>query len=38
MEIESLRKSYFDYVCTFKVDGKLPLMMELKRIHTGFVV
>lgn len=38
MEIETLRKSYFDYVGTFKVDGKLPPMMELKRIHTGFVV
>ena len=35
--MDKLRQLYFDYVDTFKVDGKLPPMMELKRIHTSFV-
>ena len=36
--MDKLRQLYFDYVDTFKVDGKLPPMMELKRIHTALVV
>ena len=38
MNIEELRKLYFDYVDTFKVEGALPKMMELKRHHTECVV
>jgi len=36
--LEKLRPLYFAYVDTFKVDGRLPPMMELKRIHTARVV
>ena len=36
--MKNLRELYFAYVDTFRVDGKLPLMMELKRIHTAKVV
>lgn len=38
MNLDCLRKSYFDYVDTFRVDGVLPPMMELKRLHTMKVV
>ena len=36
--MKNLRELYFAYVDTFRVDGELPLMMELKRIHTAKVV
>ena len=39
MEGDSLKKAYDAYVDTFRgQDGKLPAMMQLKRIHTAFVV
>lgn len=38
MNLERLRKSYFEYVDTFRMDGVLPPMMELKRFHTEKVV
>ena len=38
MDIERLHRLYDEYVEGFKVDGKLSPMMELKRIHTAFVV
>ena len=38
MDLEGLRREYDAYVDTFRVDGKLPPMMELKREHTAFVV
>ena len=37
--LEELTKLYDAYVDTFReADGKLPVMMRLKRAHTGFVV
>ena len=37
--LEELARLYDEYVDTFReVDGELPVMMRLKRIHTGFVV
>ena len=37
--LEELTKLYDAYVDTFReADGKLPVMMQLKRDHTGFVV
>ncbi len=33
-----MRELYAAYVDTFRVDGELPLMMELKRVHTAKVV
>ena len=37
--LEELTKLYDAYVDTFReADGKLPVMMQLKRAHTGFVV
>ena len=37
--LEELTKLYDAYVDTYReVDGKLPVMMQLKRAHTGFVV
>ena len=38
MDIEGLRRLYEGYADTFKADGRLPPMMELKRVHTAFVV
>ena len=38
MDLEGLRRRYEAYVDTFKVDGRLPPMMELKRVHTACVV
>jgi hypothetical protein len=38
MELERLHRLYDAYVEGFNVDGALPPMMELKRVHTGFVV
>ena len=38
MDLKRLHKLYDEYVDGFKVDGKLSPMMELKRIHTAFVV
>ena len=38
MDIEGLRRLYEGYADTFNVDGRLPPMMELKRVHTAFVV
>ena len=38
MDLERLRRLYNGYVDTFKVDGRLSPMMELKRVHTAFVV
>ena len=38
MDLEGLRRRYDAYVDTFKVAGKLPPMMELKRVHTACVV
>jgi len=38
MDIKRLHGLYDEYVDGFRVDGKLPPMMELKRIHTAFVV
>ena len=37
--LEELARLYDEYVDTFReVDGELPVMMRLKRVHTGFVV
>ena len=37
--LEELTRLYDAYVDTFReADGELPVMMRLKRIHTGFVV
>ena len=37
--LEELTRLYDEYVDAFReVDGELPVMMRLKRIHTGFVV
>jgi len=36
--LKKLDQFYFDYVDTYRVNGELPLMMELKRIHTMNVV
>lgn len=37
--LEDLGNDYNRYVDTFReADGRLPPMMELKRVHTGFVV
>ena len=38
MDICGLRSLYDGYVDGFRTDGQLPPMMELKRIHTEFVV
>ena len=38
MDLEELCRRYDAYVDTFKVDGCLPPMMELKRVHTACVV
>ena len=38
MDLTRLHRLYDEYVDGFKVDGKLSPMMELKRIHTAFVV
>ena len=38
MDLGGLRRQYDAYVDTFKVDGRLPPMMELKRVHTACVV
>ena len=38
MDLEGLRQRYDAYVDTFKVDDRLPPMMELKRVHTACVV
>ncbi len=38
MDLKRLHRLYDEYVDGFKVDGKLSPMMELKRIHTAFVV
>lgn len=38
IDFDEYRKKYFSYVDTFKSGGKLPEMMELKRVHTAFVV
>ena len=38
MNLERLEKLYFEYVDTFRVEGVLPPMMELKRAHTLKVV
>ena len=39
MAIEELRILYDGYVDGYRgADGKLPDMMQLKRIHTAFVV
>ena len=35
MDLEGLRRRYDAYVDTFKVAGKLPPMMELKRVHIS---
>ena len=37
--LEELTRLYDAYVDTYReADGKLPVMMQLKRVHTGFVV
>lgn len=37
--LEELTRLYDEYVDTFReADGELPVMMRLKRVHTGFVV
>ena len=37
--LDELTKLYDAYVDTYRgTDGKLPVMMRLKRVHTGFVV
>ena len=37
--LEELTRLYDAYVDTYReVDGELPVMMRLKRVHTGFVV
>ena len=37
--IGELTKLYDEYVDTYReADGELPVMMRLKRVHTGFVV
>ena len=38
MDLAELRRQYEAYVETFKVGGRLPPMMELKRVHTACVV
>ena len=39
MFLPYLTKLYDEYVDTFReADGQLPVMMRLKRVHTGFVV
>ncbi len=38
MDLAGLHSLYDAYVEGFKVDGALPPMMELKRVHTDFVV
>ena len=38
MDLAGLHGLYDAYVEGFKVDGALPPMMELKRVHTDFVV
>ena len=39
MFLPCLTKLYDEYVDTFReADGELPVMMRLKRVHTGFVV
>lgn len=38
MDLVGLHRLYDSYVEGFKVDGALPSMMELKRVHTDFVV
>ena len=38
VSIERLRKLYDAYVDTFRVEGELPPMMALKRVHTAHVV
>ena len=39
MFLPSLTKLYDEYVDTFReANGELPVMMRLKRVHTGFVV
>ena len=38
MRFDRVRELYNEYVDTFRTDGKLPPMMELKRVHTAFVV
>ncbi len=38
MDFAELLRRYDAYVDTFKVDGALPPMMELKRIHTACVL
>ena len=37
--LDELTRLYDEYVDTFReADGQLPVMMRLKRVHTGFVV
>ena len=37
--LEELTRLYDAYVDTYRdADGELPVMMRLKRVHTGFVV
>ena len=36
--LAAIEPLYAAYVSTFRVNGKLPLMMELKRLHTAEVV
>ena len=37
--LEELTRLYDEYVDTYReADGELPVMMRLKRVHTGFVV
>ena len=38
MDLAKLKRLYDEYVETFRVDGRLPPMMELKRVHTAGVV
>ena len=37
-DLGELRRRYAEYVAAYAVDGVLPPMMELKRIHTDMVV
>ena len=37
IDIEKFRQTYSAYVDTFREGGRLPEMMELKRVHTAFV-
>ena len=38
MDLDALRRLYDGYVDGFRIDGRLPPMMELKRVHTAHVV